>query len=78
MISEKDLAVIRNFFTAARSNEELSAFYQANFGPLLSTCEDLWPIARAARRWVRSAPGREAAQAESDLVDALKVLQVSE
>ena len=74
MIDEKQIRSMREFFQTQHSLEECVAFYQQNFGPLLTTAEDLLPIAKAARRWVRAPAGREASEAEAELVEALQAL----
>lgn len=45
---------------------------------LFQTIEALWPVARAARRWVNAPAGLDASNAEHNLVKTLETLKQKE
>lgn len=61
--------------TEKRLKDFVAVLGDASFQELLSTCEKLWKVARAAKDWTKAYPGSAAVDAEAVLVKELEGLR---
>jgi len=73
MIDEKQLEDYRKLFD--KNPDARLKFMRVEVDEMLATCEALWTIARAAKKWTKALPGRESVDSECELVKSLEILK---
>jgi len=67
MIDEKAVADLKRMVKGQRTAHEPDKIDAHLTDQMFETLEELWEVARAARRWFKAMPGKESSEAENEL-----------